>query len=263
MTFPPVVVYFDGTDYWLADGFHRVGAAQKIGLETIEAEIKDGSARDAILHGIGSNASHGLRRTQADKQRAVERLLKDPEWARWSDRKIAEVAKVDHKTVGKIRRDLSGEIPTGKSLAGEIPRPIGKPNGSTSITRKHPRLAVERGADRRMPQARTGGGGCLTTTRSRRSPRDQAAGEEFVGAVAGQRPVLRGRRASWRGGAMVRRHLAAARSGRRSLAAHPLSSRHVNGGRSHPSAERSPVREHGTGLAVPVSRESRRPAIST
>ena len=124
------------TDYWLADGFHRVGAARKIGRETIEAEVKDGSARDAILHGIGANASHGLRRTQADKQRAVERLLKDPEWARWSDRKIAEVAKVDHKTVGKIRRDLSGEFPTGKSLkspAGEIPRPIGKPNGSGSV----------------------------------------------------------------------------------------------------------------------------------
>ena len=136
--FPPIIVYFDGTDYWLGDGFHRVEAARKIGRETIDAEIKEGSARDAILHGIGANASHGLRRTQADKRRAVERLLKDPEWARWSDRKIAEVAKVDHKTVGKIRRDLSGEFPTGKSLkspGGEIPTPIGKPNGRALSSR--------------------------------------------------------------------------------------------------------------------------------
>jgi hypothetical protein len=110
--FPPVVVFYDGSDFWLADGFHRVEAKRKIGHETIIAEIREGSSRDAILHGAGSNSSHGLRRTQADKRRAVERLLKDPEWARWSDRKIAEVAKVDHKTVGTIRRELTGEFPT-------------------------------------------------------------------------------------------------------------------------------------------------------
>jgi hypothetical protein len=30
--FPPVVVYFDGTDYWLADGFHRLAAWERIGV---------------------------------------------------------------------------------------------------------------------------------------------------------------------------------------------------------------------------------------
>jgi hypothetical protein len=60
-------------------------------------------------------------------------LLKDPEWAQWSDRKVAETAKVDHKTVGKVRRELSGEIPTGKPNGGEIPKVHGKPNGSGSI----------------------------------------------------------------------------------------------------------------------------------
>ena len=111
--------------YWLADGFHRVEAARKIERKTIIAEIRQGTARDAILHAVGSNAAHGLRRTQADKRRAVERLLKDPEWARWSDRKIAEAAKVDHKTVGTIRRELAGEFPTRpsptKAKGGEFP----------------------------------------------------------------------------------------------------------------------------------------------
>src|SRR5262245_1269401 len=74
--FPPVIVFYDGEVYWLADGFHRVGAARKIGRVAIAAEVRNGSARDAILYGIGSNAAHSLRRSQADKRRAVERLLK-------------------------------------------------------------------------------------------------------------------------------------------------------------------------------------------
>ncbi len=127
--FPAVVVYYDGTDYWLGDGFHRVEAARKLERETIDAEVLNGGERDAILRGVGSNASHGLRRTQADKRRAVERLLRDEEWGKWSNRKIAEVARVDHKTVAAVRRDLlGGEFPTSARPNGEIPRRNGKPN---------------------------------------------------------------------------------------------------------------------------------------
>ena len=136
VVFPPVVVFYDDKNYWLGDGFHRVGAARKIGNETIVAEIREGSAREAVLHGVGSNASHGLRRSQADKRRAVERLLKDPEWLRWSDRKIAEIAKVDHKTVGSIRRELAGELPTPNMSTkghGEFPTTNVKPTTGTSL----------------------------------------------------------------------------------------------------------------------------------
>jgi hypothetical protein len=130
--FPPVILYHDGTDYWLGDGYHRVAAARKIERETIKAEVREGTKRDAILCGVGANATHGLQRTQADKRQAIERLLRDPEWARWSDRKIAEAAKVDHKTVAKVRRELSGEIPTAPAskLSGEISIRPGKPSSS-------------------------------------------------------------------------------------------------------------------------------------
>jgi hypothetical protein len=138
--FPSVILYHDdGTDdYWLGDGFHRVAAARKIERETIKAEVREGTARDAVLCGVGANATHGLQRTQADKRRAIERLLRDPEWARWSDRKIAETANVDHKTVGKIRRELlRGEIPTATAatanLGGEFPTRTGKPSGGSLI----------------------------------------------------------------------------------------------------------------------------------
>ncbi len=106
-----------------------MAAARKLERETSDAEVLDGGERDAILRGIGSNASHGLRRTQADKRRAIERLLRDEEWSKWSNRKIAKAAKVDHKTVEKVRRELlGGEFPTPARPNGEIPRTIGKPN---------------------------------------------------------------------------------------------------------------------------------------
>jgi len=130
--FPPVTVYFDGESYSLADGFHRRLAAEKIGRTEIDAEVHEGDARAAVLHGAGANAAHGLRRTQADKRRAIETLIRDEEWSKWSDRKIANAAKVDHKTVARVRREvLGGEIPTSGAAGGEIPRSSGTPSSST------------------------------------------------------------------------------------------------------------------------------------
>ena len=37
------LVRFDGTEYFLQDGFHRVEAARREGMEELEAEIKPGT----------------------------------------------------------------------------------------------------------------------------------------------------------------------------------------------------------------------------
>ena len=58
--------------------------------ETIDAEIRHGSQRDAIMFACSANATHGLRRTQADKRNAIETMLRDPEWSRMSDREIGK-----------------------------------------------------------------------------------------------------------------------------------------------------------------------------
>jgi hypothetical protein len=132
--FPPIVVFFDGADHWLGEGYHRIEAAKKIKRESIDADVRQGTARDAKLYGVGANATHGLRRTQADKRRAVMALITDPEWAQWSDRKIGEHAKVDGKTVAKLRRELTAE--TDKPPTAEIrtrPKSDGKANGSGSL----------------------------------------------------------------------------------------------------------------------------------
>lgn len=105
--FPPVVVFYDGTQHWLADGFHRVHAAKSAALETIPADIRQGTRRDAVLYSVGANAQHGLRRTNADKRRSVETLLHDEEWRKWSDVKIAHQCTVTSAFVGKVRKELS------------------------------------------------------------------------------------------------------------------------------------------------------------
>ena len=87
--FPPVIAYFDGREYWLADGFHRLAAWRQIGRTDIPAEIRQGDRRAAILHSVAANSAHGLRRTNDDKRRAVLTLLEDAEWSTWSDREIA------------------------------------------------------------------------------------------------------------------------------------------------------------------------------
>jgi phage N-6-adenine-methyltransferase len=102
--FPAVVVFYDGQSYWLADGFHRVAAAKQAGMAQIDADIRQGSRRDAILLSVGANSSHGLRRTNADKRRAVMTLLNDEEWSRWTDREIARRCAVSHDFVNRARK---------------------------------------------------------------------------------------------------------------------------------------------------------------
>lgn len=118
-SFPPVVVFFDGANYWLADGFHRYFGARDAGESAIDAEIITGTQRDAVLYSLKANATHGLRRTNADKRKAVETLLKDAEWATWSDSAIAKACTVDHKTVAKIRGEHLGnsqDTPTTRTV---------------------------------------------------------------------------------------------------------------------------------------------------
>ncbi|WP_353428918.1 ParB N-terminal domain-containing protein [Paracoccus denitrificans] len=101
--FPPVVVYFDGREYWLADGFHRLAAWRQIGRTDIPADVRQGDRRRAILHSVAANSAHGLRRTNEDKRRAVLTLLEDEEWSSWSDREIARKCAVSPSFVGALR----------------------------------------------------------------------------------------------------------------------------------------------------------------
>lgn len=105
--FPPVTVFHDGTHYWLGDGFHRLAAmSQHNPQATVPATVRSGTRRDAVLFAAAANADHGLRRTNADKWRAVEVLLNDDEWNQWSNREIARRCKVSEFLVRTVREKL-------------------------------------------------------------------------------------------------------------------------------------------------------------
>lgn len=104
--FPPLVVFHDGTDYWLAGGFHRYHGANAACVPTVPCDVRNGTQRDAILFAAGDNQTNGLRRTNDDKRKAVRTLLVDGEWGKRSDRWIAEQCGVGDKLVGEVRNQL-------------------------------------------------------------------------------------------------------------------------------------------------------------
>ena len=129
--FPPVELMHDGLDYWVVDGFHRILAANQIGLVDIKANVSKGTQRDAVLSACHANSVHGVPRTNEDKKKAVLTLLNDEEWSTWSDRAIAEACSVSNKMVSNYRNQLCTVHSSPKKTVGkdgkERKRPEPKP----------------------------------------------------------------------------------------------------------------------------------------
>ena len=113
-TLPPILVH-RGT-MRVIDGMHRLRAAERRGDDTIRITFFDGSEQDAFLVGLAENVRHGLPLSLADRKAAATRVITfHPEW---SDRAVASIAGLSHKTVGVIRRRLAGEIPQSDRRVG-------------------------------------------------------------------------------------------------------------------------------------------------
>ena len=99
--FPPLLVYHDGTHHWLADGFHRYRAAEAAGRSDLPCLVTPGTRDDALWACVGANLEHGLRRSNADKRRAVEMAmqLRPTE----SNREVAKHCGVSDHTVAALR----------------------------------------------------------------------------------------------------------------------------------------------------------------
>lgn len=101
--FPPIVVFTDGTEFWLADGFHRYFAHRKAGHDTIACEVRQGTLNDALEFACRANQAHGLRRTNADKRRAVEEYFKIPGHETLNNSEVARRLGVSVPFVKEVR----------------------------------------------------------------------------------------------------------------------------------------------------------------
>jgi hypothetical protein len=107
--FPPITVFFDGSDYWLADGFHRYFANKTLGNVALDCDVKEGTCRDAVLYSFGANGKNGLPPTAKEKRNIVIKMLRDEEWGKWSNKHIATIVHVSSMTVGRIKKELEEE----------------------------------------------------------------------------------------------------------------------------------------------------------
>lgn len=133
--FPPGVAFFDGKEYWLADGFHRYHAIRTNKRASMVCRIVNGTVRDAILYSYGANGMHGMQMTNEDKRRIVLEMLNDFEWGSWSDREIARKCHVSHTFVTKLRAGMDTAQPETvkyKGNDGEVREKARKPKKTSA-----------------------------------------------------------------------------------------------------------------------------------
>ncbi|MBP2326472.1 ParB-like chromosome segregation protein Spo0J [Kibdelosporangium banguiense] len=135
---PPILVHRETMQ--VIDGMHRLRAALAQGRETISARFYDGDNADVFVAAVEANTAHGLPLSLNDRKRAAARiLLSHPHW---SDRAIAAVTGLSHKTVGTIRQRSAGESHQSNARVGR--------DGKT----RTPNVADRRQAARELISAR-------------------------------------------------------------------------------------------------------------
>lgn len=115
--FPPVTVYFDGAEYWLADGFHRYHATKANAVTTIEAEVINGSVDDAEEYSFTANGGRGNDLTTNDKKAIIRRMLLKERYAEWSQARIAKHVHVSAMFVSRVKASMEiKDEPTTKKF---------------------------------------------------------------------------------------------------------------------------------------------------
>lgn len=97
---PPVDVFDTPEGRLLADGFHRIAAAERLGHTKIEAKIHKGTRKDAAEHAVISNTKNADPLTPEERNEGIRRLKQlNP---KWSLRQIADAMSVSYPTIKRV-----------------------------------------------------------------------------------------------------------------------------------------------------------------
>ncbi|WP_245887034.1 ParB/RepB/Spo0J family partition protein [Umezawaea tangerina] len=135
---PPITVHRDTLR--VIDGMHRLRVAQARGETLVPARFYSGDERDAFALAVRLNTQHGLPLSLPDRLAAAARVMRShPEW---SDRMIAALAGLAHKTVWGIRHRAGADLPERSFRRGQDGRT--RPVSSAGGRRLAAELIVER-----------------------------------------------------------------------------------------------------------------------
>ena len=146
--FPPIVVFHDGSDYWLADGFHRYHATKQIGHASIEAEVKVGTVEEAQIYAFGANAKRGLSTNHDDNRSIIIRMLSHPISSGWTNAEIARHVGVSKMTVGRVKASLESKA----TKAPEDTKKTYQRKDGKKVTVDTTKLATKKAAEAEPPE---------------------------------------------------------------------------------------------------------------
>jgi len=162
---PPVDVFDTPEGMLLADGFHRVAAAERLGLAEVEARVHKGTRAEALEFAVISNTKNADPLTPDERDDGIRRLKQlHPDWPL---RKLADAMSVSHETVSRVfkRDEVRRQVLTSASVTrvtdshldevASAPReawePLVKAAEERGWSRDTTRLAVRNLRDDRIP----------------------------------------------------------------------------------------------------------------
>jgi AraC-like DNA-binding protein len=177
---PPILVHLPTMQ--IIDGMHRLRAAIMRGQDEIEARLLDCDEHELFVIAVKANIAHGLPLSLAERKRAAVRVIASH--PQWSDRLVASVAGLSHKTVATIRRSATGSnsqlhvrrghdgrvrplsSARGRRIAGDLLRDnpsaslreVAEAAGISPGTVRDVRARLERGQDAVPPERSRGAG---------------------------------------------------------------------------------------------------------
>jgi DNA-binding CsgD family transcriptional regulator len=136
-TFPSIVLFHDGSAYYIADGYHRFMAAQRLEWREIDAEVRAGAKNDALWFALGANRANGHRLTERDVKHAIKIALTT--WPERSGKQISEQLGCSQRYVSEVRDQVRATSNLPDRVVGRDGKtyPASRPTERPAVSPQH------------------------------------------------------------------------------------------------------------------------------